>query len=661
MKNIYRLKTFLLIFSLCAVSFSACDDDENENREVALLSFGPAGVKHGDQIKFIGTNLDKVSSIVLPPGVEIPSSSFASQSSSLIELVIPTEAEAGIVVLKTPTGDIETKTPLDFEVPVEITSMTSEVKPGTNLTITGNFLNWVEEITFADDLVVTEFVSQSLTELVVLVPMAAESGFLTFRTGGTEPLTFASDEQLTVSLPAVTAISPASVEHTKDLTLTGTNLDLVTAVVFGGGTTVSAFESQSETQIVLKVPNNAVKGKLTLKQASPVDVVTTGEVVITLPVGTDITPKPAVPGTDNVTITGTNLNLVEKLKLMGKTAAIEIPKTSFTTHTATEIVFALPADANNGGISYTSIYGYSSTLGVTVQIPGAGPPPLALSVYDEAILFGGGVWSWGGTSTSLSTEQAYTGTKSFKHTTSGSDGGASVGGMTGVDASGLAVFKFSLYGGPGTNGKQVAAILNDNWGNYNSVTLQEGKWTEYSIPLSSYPGVDKSNITRWIFKVEGANQVTLYVDRVGFDPAGPAPLDYYIYDDGLKNGWQEWNGWGHTTKDFANAEQVFKGTKAIKMTFNDQYGAVQFGSPSTGAFSGYSKLSFRVYASAAQNLIVQLNNGADKGISIPQGWSVVDLPISDLDGNASVGELRFKNNNANLPVTLYFDEIGLKL
>src|SRR5688500_1603212 len=111
MKYLYKLKACLLIFSLCAVVFSACDDDEDENREVALLSFGPAGVKHGDQIKFIGTNLDKVSSIVLPPGVEIPSSSFVSQSSGLIELVIPTEAEAGLVVLKTPNGGIETKTP----------------------------------------------------------------------------------------------------------------------------------------------------------------------------------------------------------------------------------------------------------------------------------------------------------------------------------------------------------------------------------------------------------------------------------------------------------------------------------------------------------------------------------------------------------------------
>ena len=89
--------------------------------------------------------------------------------------------------------------------------------------------------------------------------------------------------------------------------------------------------------------------------------------------------------------------------------------------------------------------------------------------------------------------------------------------MTGVDASGMTSFKFSLFGGPGTEGKQVAVILNDNWGNYNSVTLKEGQWTQYSIPLASYPAITKSNITPWIFTIESASNVTLYVDRVGFD------------------------------------------------------------------------------------------------------------------------------------------------
>jgi hypothetical protein len=666
MKKNYRISTIFLACVMASVALlSSCEDDEPKNNgEVTLLSFGPAGVKHGEQISFIGVNLDKVTSIVLAPEIEISSGSFESQSSELIVITIPEEAEAGIVLLKTPTGEIETKTPLNFEVPVVISSITAASKPGSNITIKGSKINWIEEVVFRDDVSVTEFVSQTSDELVVTVPMEAETGFLVFKTGGTEPLTFASEEELVLAVPAIADFSPAEVRHTGTVTITGTDLDLVTALTFAGDKTVFAdeFINHTETEIEVTVPAGSLKGPLTLLLASTVTVVSANDLTIVLPKGTTVSPNPVTPGSESLTINGTDLDLVASLSF--PTVVAPVAASAFTTHTPTQIVVPVPLGTKSGGIMFKTIHEFSGSLGVNVTIPGAGPPPLAITLFDEAPGFGGGDWSWGGTSNPASTEQFYSGTKSFKHATSGSDGGASVGGMSGVDASGQDVLKFSLYGGAGTDGKSVAIILGsdgaDKWDSYNSVTIQEGEWTEYSIPLSSYATVNLSNVTRWIAKVEGATDPVIYVDRLGFDAAGPDPLDYYIYDDGLKNSWSEWDGWGHTTKDFANEEEVFKGTKAIKMVFNDQYGAVQFGAPSTGVFAGYTTLSFRVYSAAGQNLIVQLNNESDHGLTIPAGWSVVDIPIADLVGNASVTELRFKNNNASLPATLYFDEIGLK-
>jgi hypothetical protein len=660
-KHITRILSLLFIFT-AVVFFSACEDDEEGSKEVVLLSFGPSGVHHGDEITFIGQNLDEVTAIVFQPSVEI--TEFVEQTADIIKVVVPDAAEAGKVILKTPTVEIESKTILNFEVPVVISSMTPEARPGTNITITGDKVNWIETVTFASDLTIEKenFVSQTLTELVVQVPMDAQTGYLLFSTGGTEPLTFGSEEQLIVTVPAVTSLAPNPVKHTDNLTITGTNLDLVTSIDFTGDFSVLAadFVSQTAEQIVLAVPAGVLKGPLTLHQVSPIDV-TTSELTITLPKGTSISPTPATPGVDNITITGTNLDLVASLTLTG--VATPVAASSFVSQSATEIVLALPDGAKSGSITYTTIHGYSALLGVNVIIPAPGPLPLAITMYDDGAAFGGGNWSWGGTADLANTEQFYSGTKSFKHVTSGSDGGASVGGMSGVDASGQGVFKFALFGGTGTNGKSVAAILGsdggDKWDSYNTVTLVEGQWTEYSIPLSSYPTVNFANVTRFIFKVEGATNAVLYVDRVGFDAAGPPPLDYYIYSDGLQNGWSEWNGWGHTTKDFNNTEEVFKGTKAIKMTFNDQYGAMQIGSPSTSVFNGYTTLSFRIYAPSAQNLIVQIGSAGDTYLSISSGWNLVEIPISSLDGNTNVTELRIKNNNANLPVTLYIDEIGL--
>ncbi|HEX6225271.1 MAG TPA: hypothetical protein VFZ52_12710, partial [Chryseolinea sp.] len=209
------LLAVMLLFLLSNVFLTSCDDDE-ENTNVVLNSFGPVGVKHGETIKFIGLNLDKVTSIILP-GVEVSASEFASKSSQLIELVVPQAAEAGKVTLKTPNGDIQTKTPLDFDVPVVISSITPEAKPGTNISIKGTLVNWIEEVTFNDGVTTAEFVSKSTTEVVVKVPFEAQTGFLIFATGGTEPMTFASDEELLVITPTVASLTPESIKHVDNL------------------------------------------------------------------------------------------------------------------------------------------------------------------------------------------------------------------------------------------------------------------------------------------------------------------------------------------------------------------------------------------------------------------------------------------------------------
>ncbi|MBN8576296.1 MAG: IPT/TIG domain-containing protein [Cytophagales bacterium] len=664
MKKTGKYKFGILVSLLLVAGFaflSSCQEEEGSS-EVILLSFGPSGVHHGDEITFFGQNLDKVSAIVFAPSVEIPKSAFNSSRADRINITVPEAAEAGKIILKTPQGDLESKTILNFEVPVVITSITPEAKPGSTITIRGEKINWIERLTFPSDIVLTkeDFTSQSLTELVVTVPLDAQTGFLLFATGGTKPLTFGSEDQLIVTVPAVTAVTPAAIRHTGQLTITGTNLDLITAVQFGGGASVSKanFASHSQTEIKLAVPATTLKGKLTLKQQSPVDIQTPNELVIILPIGTTATPSPAIPGTSDLTISGTDLDLVAEL---GLPVYGSVQASAFKSQSATQIVVAVPVGTKSGGITYTTIHGFSGNLGVTVRVPAPGPAPLPITLYDETIAPGGGNWSWNAVVSDVaSTEQFYSGDVSWKfETTSG--GGLSAGGITAINVSGQQVFTFALYGGPGTNGREVAAILNDNWGDYNAVVLEEGKWTEYQIPLSRYPTTNLNQIVRFAFKVEGISSSIIYADRVGFGAAGPPPLDYYIYDDAVKNNWQQWDGWGLTSKDFANEEEVFKGTKSIKVVYNDTYGAIQIGRGSAFDMSGYTTLTFRVYASAAQNLIVQLNNDSDNYLSIPQGWSEVALPIATMNGNTgAVSELRIKNNNSNLPVTIYYDEIGLR-
>lgn len=676
---IYNIQALALIGILFSVLFlSSCKEDETSGSgEVTLLSFGPSGVEHGDEIVFIGTNLDKVSSITLPTDVVVSSDQFSSHNANQIKIIVPESAEAGRVKLTSSDGEIESKSILNFKVPVEITSMPAEGKPGTNLTITGTMINWIESVTFHNALLVEaeDFVSISQTELVVQIPMEAETGNIIFHSGGTDPLTFGTEEEFIVTLPEATAFNPASIRHDANLTIAGTDLDLVNEVIFSGDVSVLAanFVSQSATEIVVTVPSPSESGAVTMKQLSPVDVVTTIELTIILPVGTSVSPEPAVPGTDNLTITGTDLDLVASLEL----PSVGVVET-FVSQSMTEIVVAVPAGAESGSISYTTVHGYSGLLGVNLIVPGEGPAPLGITMYDEGPNFGGGDWSWGAESTDMmSTEAFYSGSVSFKHVQSGGDGGASVGGMTGIDATSMNVLAFSLYGGPGTDGKGVAAVLGsdggDVWSNYNSVTLVEGAWTEYELDLSLYPDVNLANVTRFILKMEGTSGgEILYADRVGFDLGGPKALSgITLFDEGFNFDGQDWS-WGASSTDPLSAEQAYAGSTSFKHVQEGGDGGIKVGNMSGVDASGMSTFNFALYGGAGTDAMsVAVILGSDGGdvwdnynsVSLVEGqWTEYSLDLSLYpDVNlANVNIFLFKIEGTAGGEVLYADRVGFE-
>jgi hypothetical protein len=266
MNLVYKSKWLSVICLLMTISLlPACEKEKDANSGVIeLLSFGPAGVKHGEDIQFIGNNLDKVTAIEMV-GATIQQASFKQQTSELIVVQVPVEAKSGKVKLITTQGDVVSKSTINFEVPVVITSFPSVARPGEEITITGEYMNWIKEVQFADGKIVTVFTDSSLTELKLLVPIDAKSGPLVFLTGGTEPLTIKSETELQVTLPVATGFAPNPVERGADLTIYGTDLDLTMGILFKGAKdTIWTFVSQSVTQIVVHVPEEANKGKVAL-------------------------------------------------------------------------------------------------------------------------------------------------------------------------------------------------------------------------------------------------------------------------------------------------------------------------------------------------------------------------------------------------------------
>lgn len=479
-----------------------------------LYSFGPTGAKHGDTLRFFGVNLDKVTSIKFSgdsTGATVGSKNFTSQSSNLIKLIVPQAAEKGYVILKTPDGDITTKTQLNLAVLSTVTSVTSMARPGDNITITGDFLNWVDRITFYNNKMVQTFVSKSINQIVVQVPDDAQTGTLILHYGGTDSANIETKDTLHVALPVSTSFSPNPVKHGTNLTITGTNLDLAKKVYFNSvANAVTSFVSQSATQLVVTVPASTTKGKVTLEAASGIKTVSTADLDVVLPAITSMSPNPVAPDS-NLTITGTNLDLVSSVAFVGVNTAV----TSFVSQSPTQLVVKVPSSGAVTGKLTLNVK--NSTLSVqsanNLAIIGSSVPPII--IYDDAVTSAWNGWiggGWGGTSDRNNTSPVRQGSKSIKINYVGGWGSPFQLGGANINLAGYTTFKISIYGGTGTAGKKVNIGLNgaDSY----TITLVEGTWTDYAIPLSSMTSA--STLTDLIIKeYNGTGGFTIYADAIG--------------------------------------------------------------------------------------------------------------------------------------------------
>lgn len=511
-KILYKAKSLTLLYFAITALLISCkkDADTKDSGEVKLESFGPTGAKHGENITFIGKNLDKVTSVELP-GVSVPASSFTEHTYEKIVFIIPAAAEEGFVKLETPAGEIVSKTKINFNVPVKITSMTPKARPGENITITGEYLNWVKAVTFPSDISETTFVSRTLNELVIKVPENAKTGTLFLSSGGTEPETIETDSTLIVTLPMITAMSPNPVKHQTNLTITGTDLDLTKSVLFSGqASPVSVFESQTPTQIVVKVPAEASKGKVTLVAHSDEKTTSADDLVLLLPAIASLSPNPIAQEGD-LTITGSNLDLATGVSFTG----ITTPVTSFVSQAPGKIVVKVPAGALKGKIILSVLNSTLTVESADVLDFIGGLPPLAdfaYAIYTDDLQNGFQNWSWAGNDFA-STANVRQGTKSIKATYgSGGYEGITFHNDNGPSTAAYTKFEFSVFGEAGTAGKNLNVVINGNWGSPYVVTITGGEWTTYSIPISSLSSPDP--LKEIVLQSAGFSGV-LHIDHVG--------------------------------------------------------------------------------------------------------------------------------------------------
>lgn len=360
----------LMLFS--CLTFTACDngDDEDTNQYkggISLNVFGPSPVARGGVLRFLGSGMDKVTAVAIPGCDDITDIEVVSDTE--IRVTVPQTAQPGLVVLKTPKGDITTKTELTFTEPIALEAFApAEVKPGSELTITGEYLNLIKEVIFADEVTVPadEFVSQSRQEIKVIVPDSAQTGKFILSDGAEIPNWIYTEEELEVTLPSVEAPLDLVDKKLGDIIrVSGKNFDLVKKVQMPNGDEVefTMTASSEGDELTFTLPDNVSDGEVTVLPASDVKVVV-ATVVVAMPLNVVAVPAINLRGGDIITLKGANMDLVTDVTFPGVEEVVGLESQN-----TTEIKVLMPAAAISGDLQLNTNSGKATAVSIATAKP----------------------------------------------------------------------------------------------------------------------------------------------------------------------------------------------------------------------------------------------------------------------------------------------------
>ena len=360
----------LLAFTGC--QHEEIDTDQYSDDSLALSAFSPNPVYRGGEITIIGSNLDQVAQ-VLVPGVD-PITDFTVTGSGrecklVFSLPVDGPEEGKIAIVGKDGTKIESVAKLTYTEPIVFTSFSpASAMPGDELTITGDYLNLVKEVIFEGAAYVTEFVSQSRYELKLIVPSNAISGRLIVGDSDEvlDPDTVAnkvySEDDLTIGDPTVSSLEAPVAKPGKTVVIKGKYLDMISKVVFAGGTEVTDFTVSSDGKsLTVTIPATAQTGDVVAVDFAGKDFVA-GAIEMVLPGNLEASPQPVKAGED-LTVSGDDLDVVTAVSFPGSGVA------SFYYDSEKGILVNVPANATEGDITLTMDNGDAVTVAYTLVHP----------------------------------------------------------------------------------------------------------------------------------------------------------------------------------------------------------------------------------------------------------------------------------------------------
>jgi len=377
-QNILSALFMMCLMLVGSVAFTGCgmEDDLDTNQyapAVSLNVFGPSPVARGGQLRFIGTGLDQVTEVVFPGGSSVIDITKVNERE--IQVTVPQDAEPGLVTLKYAGGQITTKTVLAYTEPVGFDESEpfypTPVKPGHLFTIKGEYLNLVTSIIFTDNVVVPQkdFQDQSRKQIIIDVPYVAQTGKVALSfcaTGDTIPNVIYSEQELVVTLPAVTdTLDIKGSKPGDEITIKGTDFDLITQVIMPNNEVVDFTPIDEEySGIKFTLPASISTGYIRVAPASGVEVVVANNGVAE-PAELVATPATGLREGDVITITGKNLDIVTNVTFPSVADAVALEKGG----SATQISVKAPAGFTSGELMLNTGFGVSFPVAIETAKP----------------------------------------------------------------------------------------------------------------------------------------------------------------------------------------------------------------------------------------------------------------------------------------------------
>ncbi|MBH8571319.1 hypothetical protein KB206_20675 [Microvirga sp. STS02] len=313
----------------------------------AVAGFAPAAGAVGASVAVTGTNFTGITSLTLG-GVAVTTYSVTSPTD--LTFSVPVGAVSGPIAIANASGTGTSATSfVVIPAPVVSSFAPGSGPVGTVVVLTGT--GFANASSVRVNGVAATFAVNSSTSITTTVPAGASTGLIAVTTpGGTS----SSAAAFTVIPPPIlTSFTPTSGSVGTVVTISGSNFQNTSTVVFNGTAAPGFVVNGAATEVSVAVPGGASSGPISLTTPGGTTVSSSSFIVLAPPTITSFTPGNGPVGT-SVTVTGTNLLGCTSVLFNGSPA-------SFSGVTNASLVATVPAGATTGLITITAPGGTASS------------------------------------------------------------------------------------------------------------------------------------------------------------------------------------------------------------------------------------------------------------------------------------------------------------